>query len=206
MRVKSHWFKAQAPHSAEQQAGAMAFIAWRAARHMLQRLRDAGFEIDAGAAYFAFLREASVFLIAVIDRIAFARLDAAQREAFTATLVQRVADTYADNAADLIGPRADGTPHRDAFIDAANELLTHYGEFGADPRPDDAAGGFTPDFAFMRYFGARVADTLPPHDQRWVLDPVMAIEAPQAVQTVQRAMRDLWSSAPRRRRASISGD
>lgn len=206
MRVKSHWFKAGTPHSAEQQAGAMAFIAWRTARHMLQRLRDAGFQIDAGPAYFAFLREACVFLIAVIDRIAFARLDAPQREAFTATLAHRVADTYADNAADLIGPRDDGTPHRDAFIDAVNAVLAHYAEFGADPHPDDAAGGFTPDFAFVRYFGSRVVDTVPPQDQRWVLDQVMAAEAPQAVQTLQAAMRDLWSAAPRRQRSGISGD
>jgi hypothetical protein len=173
---------------------------------MLQRLRDAGFQIDAGTAYFDFLREASVFLIAVIDRIAFARLGAAQREAFTAALVQRVAVTYADNALDLIGAHSDGIPQHHAFIEAANELLAHYGEFGADPQPEDAAGGFTPDFGFVRYFGSRVAATVPPPDQRWVLDQVMATEAPLAVQTVQAAMRDLWSTAPRRRRAGSSGE
>jgi len=49
--------------------------------------------------------------------------------------------------------------------------------------------------------------TLPPADRRWVLDQVMATEAPDAVDVVQRAMRDLFSTEPRtRRRAALSGD
>jgi len=207
LRIKSHWFKAGSARTPEQQAGAMAFIVWRTAHQMLKRMRGAEFHIDAGAPYFVFLREVLVFLIAVVDRIAHARLDAAARLAFTTALVQHVATTLADNEAELLGPRSDEAPYRDTFIDLVNEVTNHYADFGADPRADASVVGFAPDFGFVRYLGSRLEPTLPLQDRRWVLDQVMASEAPDAVDVVQRAMHDLLSTEPRaRRRAALSGD
>jgi hypothetical protein len=206
LRIKSHGFKSGAPKSAEQQASAMAFIVWRVAQNMLKRMRGAQFDIDAGVPYFAFMREVLVFLIAVVDRTAYDRMDNATRGAFTTAMVLHCADTLAGNETDLLGLRADGVPYRDSFIDLVNEVTPHYAEFGADPAADPAAG-FTPDFGFMRYLGSRLAPTLPPKDQRWVLDQVMATEAPEAVDIVRGAMLDLLSAEPRKaRRARLSGD
>ena len=207
LRIKSHWFKAGASKTPEQQASAMAFIVWRTAHQMLKRMRGAEFHIDAGAPYFEFMREVLVFLIAAVDRIAHARMDAAARLAFTTALVQHVAATLADNETELLGPRSEGASYRDTFIDLVNEVTDHYAEFGADPHADASAVGFAPDFGFVRYLGSRLEPTLPLKDRRWVLDQVMASEAPDAVDIVQRAMRDLFSTEPRaRRRAALSGD
>jgi hypothetical protein len=207
LRVKSRWFQTAAPKTLEQQASAMAFIVWRTAHQMLKRMRGAEFHIDAGAPYFAFMREVLVFLIAVVDRIAHARMESAARTAFTTALVQHVATTLADNETELLGPRSGAASHRDTFIDLVNEVTGHYAEFGADPHADASALGFAPDFAFVRYLGSRLEPTLPPQDRRWVIDQVMAIEVPDAVGMVQRAMRDLFSAGPReRRRTALSGD
>ncbi|MCW5660809.1 MAG: hypothetical protein KIT60_24185 [Burkholderiaceae bacterium] len=207
LRIKSHWFKPGTQRTPEQQASAMAFIVWRTAHQMLKRMRGAAFHIDAGAPYFVFMREVLVFLIAVVDRIAHARMDGATRQAFTVALVRHVASTLADNEAELMGPRSDGAAHGDTFIDLVNELSAHYAEFGADPHADASALGFAPDFNFVRYLGSRLEPTLPPEDRRWVLDQVMASEAPAAVQVVQDAMRNLLSTESRpRRRATLSGD
>jgi hypothetical protein len=208
MRIKSHWFKPGDARGPAEQASAMAFIVWRVAHQMLKRMRGASFDIDAGAPYFAFMREVLVFLIALTDRIAHARLDAPARLEFTVALVRHVARTLAENEQELLGAPAPGAPgHADRFIDLVNEVTQHYGEFGAEPGADMAAVGFQPDFAFVRYLGSRIAPTLPDKDRRWVLDQVMAVEAPDAVATVQRSMRDLYDAAPRRtRRASTSGE
>jgi len=207
LRIKSHWFKPGTTRSPEQQASAMAFIVWRTGHQTLKRMRGADFDIDAGAPYFAFLREVLVFLIAVVDRVAHARMDPPARQVFTPALVRHVAATLADNEAELLAPRADGASHDDAFIDLVNEVTPHYAEFDADPRADAASVGFAPDFAFLRYLGSRLEPTLPPKDQRWVLDQVMASEAPDAVAIVQDAMRNLLSNEPpARRRAALSGD
>ena len=207
MRIKSQWFKSDGPKSAEQQASAMAFIVWRTALNMLKRMRGADFDVDAGTPYFAFMREVLVFLIAVVDRIAYVRMDDAERVAFTTAMVRHCADTLADNENDLLGPRADGQSSQDSFIDLVNEVVNHYAEFGADSAIVEPDASFTPSFGFMRYLGSRLAPTLPAKDQHWVLDQVMASEAPEAVEVVQSAMRNLLSTEPRKaRRTGVSGD
>ena len=207
MRIKSHWFKGGSVKSPEQQASAMAFIVWRTAHQMLKRMRGADFDIDAGEPYFAFLREVLVFLVALTDRIAYVRMEPPARAAFIPALVRHVATTLSDNELDLLGSRADGVDRGDTFIDLVNEVTAHYAEFGSDPQPDESAVGYAPDFAFVRYLGHRLEPTLPPKDQRWVLDQVIAVEAPEAVQIIQDAMRNLLSGERQpRRRAGLSGD
>jgi hypothetical protein len=208
MRIKSHWFKPGAEKSAAEQASAMAFIVFRVAQNMLKRMRGADFDIDAGPPYFAFLREVLVFLGAVTDRIAHARLDDAGRQEFTVALVRHLARTLQENEDRLLGPPPAGAPsHADTFIDLVNQLGQHYAEFGADPEARDPEAGFEPDFAFVRYLGSRLEPTLPEKDRRWVIEQVMAAEAPEAVAIVQRSMRDLWDPTPRRaRRATMSGE
>jgi hypothetical protein len=208
MRIKSHWFRPGAPHGPAEQASAMAFIVWRVARRVLERMRGADFDIDAGPAYFAFLREVLVFLVAVTDRIAHARLGADDRAQFTVALVRHVARTLDENETDLLGAPPPGAPaHADTFIDLVNEVSQHYAEFGADPRARDSDAGFEPDFAFVRYLGSRLEPALPAKDRRWVLDQVMAVEAPEALAVIQRSMRDLYDPTPRRaRRAGLTGE
>ncbi len=205
IRVKSHWFKEGQTKTPEQHASAMAFIVWRTAQQMLKRMRGVDFDIDAGEPYFAFMRETLVFLICVTDRIAYARLDEDTRRLFTTELVRRAADTLQDNEADLLGG-ATGADYRDSFIDLVNQLQGHYAEFGADAATQ-AVDGFVPDFGFYRYLGRRLEPTLPEKDRRWVLDQVMAVEAPQAVEVIQSAMRGLFDAGPRApRRASMRGE
>ena len=208
MRIKSHWFKPGAAKTPADHASAMAFIVWRVAQSMLKRMRGAQFDIDAGQPYFAFMREVLVFLVAVTDRIAHARLDEAARQEFTVALVRHLARTLQENEDRLLGPPPPGAPaHADTFIDLVNQLGQHYAEFGADPEARDPEAGFEPDFAFVRYLGSRLEPTLPEKDRRWVIEQVMAAEAPEAVGIVQRSMRDLFDPTPRRaRRATMSGE
>lgn len=208
MRIKSHWFKPGAAKTPAEHASAMAFIVWRVARSTLERMRGAQFDIDAGRPYFAFMREVLVFLVAVTDRIAHARLEPAARTEFTVALVRHLARTLQENEDDLLGPApAGGLGHADTFIDLVNEVTQHYAEFGADPDAPDDGRGFDPDFAFVRYLGSRLEPTLPEKDRFWVVEQVMAVEAPEAVGIVQRSMRDLFDPSPRRaRRATMSGE
>ena len=50
-------------------------------------------------------------------------------------------------------------------------------------------------------------DVHPDKDRRWVIEQVMAAEAPEALGVVQRSMRDLFDPSPRRaRRSTMSGE
>ena len=178
----------------------MAFIVWRTARNMLDHMRKAGFDIDVGPPYFAFLREVLAFLVQVVDRIAYRTLGAEARAAFTGALGVRLAEILDESEGDLLGRPPEGSPSlAERFIADLNELAGHYAEFGDD--------GGNPDFGFVRYFGTRIEPIVPDKDRRWVLDQVMATEAPNAVDIVMRAMKSLHSAEPRpARRATMSGE
>jgi hypothetical protein len=198
-RIKSQWFRGAGERTPEQNASALAFTAWRVARHMLARMREAGFDIDAGPAYFGFIREVLVFFLAGLDRMAYARLGDEDRRRFTTALVLRTADILRDSEADLLGP-VEGADYAERFIDQFNTLSVHYADFGWS---DDEG----PDFAFVRYLGSRLEATVPEKDRRWVIEQVMAAEVPEAVGMLQGAMRGVFSTEPRRaRREGVSGD
>ena len=201
LRIKAQWFKPEQARNPLQTGSAMAFIAFRVSVNMLKRMRDAGFDIDAGPAYFGFVREVLLFLVTGIDRLASAQLSAEERAAFTGALVRRVAEFLEENEADLLGASpAQGTDYRGLFIDQFNLLAEHYAEF-------DWTAADGPDFGYMRYLGSRLEPLLPEKDRNWVIDQVMAIEAPDAVGMIQRAMADVFSTEPRRpRREGTTGE
>jgi hypothetical protein len=200
IRLKSQWFNTDTPKTPQQAAGAMAFIVWRVAHNTLAQMRSAQFDIDIGPMYFDFMREWLVFLIQVTDRMAHARMAGDERVAFTTALVQRVAEHLADNENRLLGaPMPGPDSYQGRFIDLCNELSTHYADFGH--------GASGPDFAFMRYLGSRIEALMPPKDRAWALDQVMSVEAPEAVEMLQRSLDGVLSTEPRKaRRAGLSGD
>ena len=202
IRIKSEWFRNGAAKTPRQTASAMAFITWRVAQNMLKQMRTADFDIEVGPQYFAFTSEVLVFLTQVQDRMAFAHMGAEGRGEFITALVRRVAEVLQENEDTLLGAPAAGQPsHFDRFIDLYNELSDHYAEFGC--------AADEPDFGFVRYLGHRIEALMPAKDQRWVVDQVMAIEVPEAVQMIQRAMQGVLSTeprSPRRARASATGD
>jgi len=195
LRIKSQWFRDGPAKTPAQNASAMAFITWRIAQNMLKQMRSARFDIEVGPQYFAFTREALVFLTQVLDRMAYARMNDVQRTEFMTALVQRVAQILQDNEDGLMGEPAAGQASRyDQFIDLFNELSEHYADFGFDAKG--------PDFAFVRYLGHRIEALMLQKDRRWVVDQIMASEVPDALDMIQRGMDGVLSTEPQPKRAS----
>jgi len=198
MRIKSQWFKDGKAKTAEQSASVVAFITWRLAQNAVKQMRAAQFDIDPGPQYFAFLEEFLVFLIQVADRIAYGQLAGTYRAEFTAALVIRVAEILEENQDALLGSPAERS-YKSQFIALFNELSNDYATMGYTE-----AG---PDFAFLRILGYRVMHIMIKKDQTWVIDQIMAIEAPQAVADIKKGMQGLFDSTPRpERRERISGE
>ena len=182
MRIKSQWFREDAQKSATEIGGASAFIVWRVAQNALKNMRNAGYELPPGAPYFAFLAEFLAFLVAAADRIAYQRREAEWRVEFTTATANRVGETLAGNEADLLGVDAGESKRR--FIALVNERAADYSDYG-----------------FIRGFGHFLSDTLPEADDRsWAISQVIEVEAPEAVEMLQKAMAGLLGEAPRRAR------
>jgi hypothetical protein len=192
MRVKSRWFKSQAPKTPAQIASAAAFIIWRVAGNALKTMRAARYELPPGPQYFAFMTEFLVFLTLGADRLAHARGDEAWRIAFTTAVANRVGEILAENESELLGaaPRSDV---KRRFIDEVNARAAECAGF------DWGSDG--PAYDFLRYVGHRVAEVMDEKDRTWAISQVIEVEAPEAAETLHRAMAGLLDVTPRPRRA-----
>jgi hypothetical protein len=207
LRIKSRWFKPGDHHAVEEHASAAAFILWRVSHQMVKRLRGAKFDIAAGPGYFDVLRESLAFLCSVCDRVVHARLPEEERIRFVMALVRHCARHYGENAVDLLGPPPAGAAsHADALIDSFNEASGVYAEFDAEPGHADE-DVFRPGFAYLRAFARRLEPAFAAQDHFWLLDQVMTVEAPDALDVVLRAMKELFDPSPRpKRRAGMNGE
>lgn len=197
MRIKSSWFKEGRNHTPEELAGAVAFAIWRIAANALKNTRKANFEIAIGPQYFAFLAEFLIFLIQVSDRIAYRRLPPEDRIAFTGILANRVAENYAENRSRLLDVQPDEIKQR--FIDQVNQRADGYAEF------DYGEDG--PSFSFTRYLGYCMEQVMDERDSYWIIDQMMSIEAPEAVEMVDKTLRNLLDTKPRPpRRHAVTAD
>lgn len=198
MRIKSHWFKSGRQRTPQEIAGALAFVIWRIGDNALKNTRKANFEIAVGTQYFSFLGEFLIFVIQAADRIAYRQLSAEDRLAFTSALANRVAETLAENQSRLVGDSIE--KHKQHFIDKLNQRAGEYADFNYDDNG--------PEFAFTRYLGFCIREVMDEKDANWVIDQMMSITAPEAVEMVEKTMRDLFEAEPRqpRSRKTVSGD
>jgi hypothetical protein len=192
MRVKSNWFRGGQAKTPQENASAVAFIAWRSADNALKNMRRADFDIEVGPQYFAFLSEFLIFLVLVADRIAYRRMSDEDRVLFTGTVANRAGETLADNWSELLG--GEMAAHKATFIERLNQRAGEYAEY--------EYGEDGPSFSFLRHFGYALQEMMAERDKTWVIDQVMAIDAPEAVATLEKAVRGLFDDERPKRRST----
>lgn len=186
MRVKTRWNNKSKPHSIQDIASAMGFNTWRIACNGVLNLENEGFQTDTQRQRLDIIAEFLVFLIHTVDRLAYDKFNEDQRSALVTALALNLVNTWVDNARDIEGPAEED--RRADFIARLNEGMAEYAEM---PFTEEGPG-----FAYLRLLGDRVAAVMGPKDNRWIMDQMMAIEAPDAIQTLRRVMRDLTAGLP----------
>lgn len=189
MRIRSQWFRGEGTKSADEVAGAAAFIAWRVAVNALKTTRAAGFELAPGRQYFEFVEEFLAFLVIGGDRIAHARGDEAWRVEFTTAMAKRAGDILADNEADLLGT-ASRDDIRRRFVATVNARAAECADCGWT---DEG-----PDYALLRFLGHRIAEVMDAGEASDAIAQVIECEAPEAADTLRRGMMGLLGEAKRR--------
>ncbi|MDX1513525.1 MAG: hypothetical protein R3174_07250 [Gammaproteobacteria bacterium] len=194
IRIKDKWHQSRrnrpTPKSLKDSAGALAFIGWRVALDRAQGLNREGFKFDSDIERVGVINEFVAFEVQVADRLVHEFLDDEDRETFINALGRRFADHVQDNLSDLGGPR----DYRGAFIAMLNERLQDYSTL--------TFKNGEPGFDFFRFLGRKVLDVLG-EDQtnRWVLDQVVAIEAPEIAAKIKKSVLNLLSAPEDPRRA-----
>lgn len=174
IRIKNRWHQSARNRptrkTLEDHAGALAFIAWRLALEHAKELHREGFDYASDRERIAVISEYCAFEVQVLDRLIFDRLEEAERELLINALGHRLAEQMQDNLTDLAG----AGNYRAPFIALLNERLADYAGFAFD------AG--LPGYACRRYLGRAVLDAMGENQtNRWVIDQVMEISAPEIV-------------------------
>ena len=189
IRIKDKWQQSQrnrpTPKALEDSAQALAFIGWRVALDKAQNLNREGFRFDSDIERVGVISEFVAFEIQIADRCVSEFLSDDDRAQFINALGRRFADHMQDNLSDLDGPRN----YRDAFIALLNQRQRDYAGMTAESGE--------PGFDFLRYCGAKVLDVMgDDQTNRWVLDQIAAVEAPEVAEKIKKSVFNLLSGPP----------
>lgn len=169
--VKTRWRKKGARTLAER-AGVIGANLWKLSIEIFKHMEKEGFRFGSDRLVTGVLTEFIAFVVQLVDRAAFGRLPEAERAALIGEVVGHLAATMENNQRDLLGPGE----YRKPFIDALNARFGEYAEF-------DCPGG-EPSYACLRYFATRVSDAMAGGDNKWVVEQMMDIEAPEMARLV----------------------
>lgn len=188
LRLRSKWRTgdgaASTPVSIEDSAVALATVVWRVALGATKNLHTEKFDYDDDTQRVGVIREYLVFLAHLADRIAYTRLAEGERERFVPALVGELARHLQENQSAIMG----AGDYRASFIDLLNARTDEYAETRFD--------GDDPGYQTYNCLGHHVLTVMgESQTNRWVLDHVVTLDGPEAVEHVQKAMANLLDSA-----------
>lgn len=178
LRIKTK-FRSRGPKTIEQRASVVAFNIWKVAQETYRHMNKEGFKFANEQQIAATITEVIAFLVQLSDRLVYGKLSEEERARFITALGRQLAQTMESNQAEVFGAGDYVTP----FIATLNSRFQEYAEF------DYTADG--PSYHFLRYFGDRVSEALAATDNRWVVEHVMEIEAPEAIKVLKRLVHEV---------------
>ncbi|MBX2838450.1 MAG: hypothetical protein KTR35_16450 [Gammaproteobacteria bacterium] len=190
-RIKDRWHNSTPEDAARdvtaeknlsEQASALAYIVWRQALNTAINLHAEDFEYENDRQRIAVINEFVAFQIQHIDRLYHGYSEYEGREQLLVGVCENVAEQVQDNLTDIDGPRN----YRKPFLELLNDRFSVYSNFQYQERE--------PSFEVLRYLGHNVL-TILGDDQtnRWVIDHVVAIEAPELADQIARSLSRLFS-------------
>ncbi|WP_025771451.1 hypothetical protein [Thioalkalivibrio sp. HK1] len=188
IRIKNRWHRSKRNDAACKDfganAGALAFIIWRLAVEHAIDLHREGYDYDSDRERIRVIGEYCAFGLQLIDRLAHHRVDDEARTELLTSLGRRLADRMHDNLVDIAGPG----DYRAPFVAMINERIDKYARFGFE--------GGEPDFPMLRFFGNEVMSAMGiSQTNRWVMDQVMDISAPEFCRKITASVENLLATA-----------
>ena len=166
--VKTRWRKS-GPRTLAERAGVIGANVWKVAVEIFRHLEKEGFRFSGDRMVTDVIAECIAFQLQLVDRAVHERLPQADRATLMQELAGHLAHTFENNQVDLFGPGE----HRKAFIDLLNARFDTYATFSYDgPRPG---------FECLRFFASRGAEAMEPAANKWVLEQMMEVDAPEIV-------------------------
>jgi hypothetical protein len=173
IRMRTKWHSG-GPKSIEDRAGVVGFNIWKISNETWKHMEKEGFRLGEDRQLAMVITEIIAFLVQVADRLTFGQLSEDERTRFVNALGQHLARTMNTNMLDMFGPGDYTTP----FIQTLNARIGDYSEFDFP--------NYLPSYGFLRYFGEKMSQAMAATDNKWVIEHVMEIEAPEALKTLKK--------------------
>ena len=171
--IKTRWRKKGARTLADR-AGVIGANVWKIALEIFKHMEKEGFRFGSDRLVTDVLAEFIAFLVQLTDRAVYGKLGEADRATLIAAVVGHLAATMENNQLDLFG----AGEYRKPFIDRLN---ARFGEYAGFEYP-----GGEPGYPCLRFFATRVSDVMASSDNKWVVEQMMDIEAPEMVRVTRK--------------------
>ena len=181
--VKTRWRKKGARTLADR-AGVIGANVWKISLEIFKHMEKEGFRFGSDRLVTDVLAELIAFLVQLVDRAVYGKLSEADRAALIGEVVRHLAATMENNQLDLLGPGE----YRKPFIDLLNARFEEYAGL-------EYPGG-EPGYPCLRVFAAKVSDAMAASDNKWVVEQMMEIEAPEMVRLIKKLVDQTVNTAP----------
>ena len=171
--VKTRW-RNKVTRTLADRAGVIGANVWKIALEIFKHMERDGFRFGSDRMVTDVLAEFIAFLVQLVDRAVYARLSETDRATLIGELARHLAATMANNQQDLCGPGE----YRKPFIALLNARFGEYAEFvfrdGEPPLP------------CLLFLASKVSDAMASGDNKWVVEQVMDVEAPEMVLLIRK--------------------
>jgi len=181
--VKTRWRNKGARTLADR-AGVIGANVWKISLEIFKHMEKEGFRFGPDRLVTDVLAEFIAFLVQLVDRAVYGRLSEADRATLIGELARHLAATMENNQLDLFGPGE----YRKPFIDLLNARFGEYAGF-------ECPGG-EPGYPCLRFFATKVSDAMASGDNKWVVEQMMDIEAPEMVRVIKKLVDQTVDTAP----------
>jgi len=173
LRMRTKWHTGGSK-TIEDRAGVVGFNIWKISKETWIRMEREGFRAGEDRQLAAVITEMIAFLVQVSDRLVYGQLSEEDRARFINALGKHLANTMQSNMLDMFGPGDHATP----FINTLNARAADYAEF--------EFSHFSPSYGFLRYLGEKMSEAMAATDNKWVIEHVIEIEAPEAMKPIKK--------------------
>ena len=180
--AKTRWRKKGARTLAER-AGVIGANVWKISTEIFKHMEKEGFRFGSDRLVTDVLAEFIAFLVQLVDRAVYGRLSEADRAELIGETVRHLAATMENNQRDLFGPGE----FRGPFVELLN---TRFGEYAGLEY-----AGAEPGYACLRFFATKVSEAMASGDNKWVVEQMMDIEAPEMVRLVRQLVEQTVEAA-----------
>jgi hypothetical protein len=189
VRLRTRWHRSKRsernregsrrPKSRESVCSAVAINIWKLAKEGFTRMEKEDFRFREDSQAIDVIAEFAIYLLHIVDRMIYGKVAEEERGALINGIAADLINTFEGNQVDLLGPG----DYREAFIAKLNERLVNYAECSFDEEG--------PGYDFKRYLAQNCAEIMAVSDNKWVLEQVLDIEAPELAERVQPVVRDI---------------